>query len=148
MPGLTYNRATPRLRSAPAITIQIDARNHPDCRYTRRSFRGHLGRLKAIGQATPEIMQHVLGLEQAAARLFKLEAEDGATESTAQVSSRDPAHFRANGRNLSEAGRDFIFGLYDVGFSIRGAAARIGISLKAAADYRSAWMRRGSVRIS
>ena len=34
LPGLTYGRATPRLRSAPAITIQIDARNHPDCRYT------------------------------------------------------------------------------------------------------------------
>jgi len=34
LPGLTYGRATPRLRSAPATTIQIDARNHLDCRAT------------------------------------------------------------------------------------------------------------------
>ena len=32
--GPTYGRATPRLRSAPAITILIDAHNHPDCRRT------------------------------------------------------------------------------------------------------------------
>ena len=35
-PGLTYGRAMPSLRSAPAITILIDGKNHPDHRATRR----------------------------------------------------------------------------------------------------------------
>lgn len=116
--------------------------------FARRSFRGHLGRLKALGQTYPSIMQHVLGIEQSAMTLFDLAVEDGEGANAQANHDRDPTHFRANGRNLSDAGRAFIFSLYDAGFSIRGAAARIGISLKAAADYRSAWLRRGSAQIS
>jgi hypothetical protein len=116
--------------------------------FARRSFRGHLGRLKVLGQTYPAIMQHVLGIEQSGMTLFNLAAEDGVGTDAQANHSRHAAHFKTNGRNLSEAGRAFIFSLYDAGFSIRGAAARIGISLKAAADYRSAWLRRGSVQIS
>jgi len=122
----------------------MDDDNHD---FARRSFRGHLGHLKALGRTRPEIMQHVLGIEQAASKLFD-RAEDSTVAAAGASFSRDPAHFTTNGRNLSPEGRTFIFSLYDDGFSIRGAAARIGISLKAAADYRSAWLRRGSPQIS
>jgi hypothetical protein len=115
--------------------------------FARRSYRGHLGRLKLVGQNSPEIMQHVLGIERAVAQLFGFNAEEDVS-ANAPTSVRDASHFKANGRNLSPEGQAFIFSLYDAGFSIRGAAARIGISLKAAADYRSAWLRRGSAQIS
>ena len=115
--------------------------------FARRSYRGHLGRLRSIGQNSPEIMQHVLGIERAVAQLVGVNTEENVLIN-APASVRNPTHFKANGRNLSPEGHDFIFSLYDAGFSIRGAAARIGISLKAAADYRSAWLRRGAAQVS
>ena len=115
--------------------------------FALRSYRGHMGRLKSIGRDHPDIMQHVLGIEHSVSQLIA--SNDGNDSgASGHLPVRNPAHFKANGRNLSPEGQAFIFRLYDEGFSIRGAAARIGISLKSAADYRSAWLRRGPEEVS
>lgn len=107
-----------------------------------RSLRGHIGRLKHIGRLNPEVLQQALGIERAASVICK--AVSGAEESASptQLPERNPLHFLPNGRNLSDEGRTFLYGLFDEGFSVRGAAARIGISIRAAAEHRSHWLRR------
>jgi len=126
-----------------------DAENNDAKKSALRSVRGHLSRLKLLlGQTNPAVTQHLLGIERGLAALVAPTVNDGGGSDTPPVHTRDPAHFMPNGRNLSDAGRTFISSLYDDHYSIRGAAARIGISLKAAADYRSAWLRRGTTEIS
>lgn len=107
-----------------------------------RSLRGHIGRLKHIGRSNPEVLQQALGIERAASVICKSVSGAEEAASTAQPPERNPLHFLPNGRNLSDEGRTFLYGLFDEGFSVRGAAARIGISIRAAAEHRSHWLRR------
>lgn len=107
-----------------------------------RSLRGHIGRLKHIGRSNPEVLQQAIGIERAAAVICKSVSGGEGSASPAQPSERDPRHFLPNGRNLSDEGRTFLYSLFEDGFSVRGAAARIGISIRAAAEHRSHWLRR------
>jgi hypothetical protein len=102
---------------------------------TLRSLRAHIGRLKKLVSAQPELLHHILAIERAIAELTSDQAYQ-----TPAVQTRNPGHFLPNGRNLSDVGRAAIRKLYDEGNSIRQAAAAIGISTKSAADHRSDWL--------
>lgn len=106
-----------------------------------RRARGHLGHLKRLFHDHPDVIRKVSDIERLVAETLDPGTLDAATDSRS-ASIRDPRHFTHNGRNLSQAGRVFIYGLFDLGLSVRTAAARIGISVSSAQAHRGTWLRR------
>lgn len=110
-------------------------------------MRGHAGRLRRILQdpnaSKMAALHHLAGIEQAAAVLARDPTEEALADPEGVTrGGRDPSLFQENGRYLNDRGRALLFSLFDSGYSVRSAAARIGISANSAASHRAAWLRR------
>lgn len=88
------------------------------------------------------LLHHLHGVESALLVVAQDDEKHGAEEANREAAqpNRNPDHFQANGRYLSEAGQRCLFGLFDQGHSIRSAAAIIGISSGPAADHHRRWL--------
>jgi hypothetical protein len=79
-------------------------------------------------------------LEAAEALVARLKQASKETQlSGDEGDGRDPTHFRSSGPHLSEKGIAAVHALYDAGYSIEDVAAKIGISVSAAANRRREW---------